>query len=291
MKQPDNSFQSIDGLLPPEMAQKSEDIGVKKANLHWLTMLSLAVLAGAFIALGSIFYTSVTAGLADYLPYGLIKLVGGLVFCLGLILVVVAGAELFTGNALIVMAWAAKKISSAKLLWNWFIVYVGNFIGAILTVVLIYFSKQYLFNNGQIGYTMLEIANAKCQLEFNQAIFLGILCNALVCLAVWLALSARTTTDKILAIIFPITAFVAAGFEHSIANMYFIPAGLILKDFATPEFWELTGSVAADYSMLTWSNFLLKNLVPVTIGNIIGGGILVGIVYWFVYRRPGSKLT
>ncbi len=275
----------LDAVLPPKMAKKAETVGVKKVQLNGWNMLALAILAGAFIALGSIFYTTVTAGLKAVLPYGIIKLLGGLVFCLGLILVIVAGAELFTGNALIVMAWAGGKIKTRQLLKNWGIVYLGNFIGALTTVVLLFFSKQYFFNQGKIGLHMLEIAQAKCQLDFVQAMFLGILCNALVCLAVWLCFSARTTTDKILAILFPITAFVAAGFEHSIANMYFIPAGLVVKSFAAPEFWELIGSSAADFANLTWSNFFVKNLLPVTIGNIIGGGFLVGIVYWFIYRR------
>ena len=281
------SYSFLNSLMPSEMAYQAEELGVKKATLDWLSLICLSVLAGAFIALGSIFYTSVTAGLAGVIPYGLIKLIGGLVFCLGLILVVVAGAELFTGNALVVIALAAKKITIGQLIRNWRIVFVGNFIGALGTVFLVFFSGQYLFNDGQIGQHMLEIANAKCQLGFSQAIFLGILCNALVCLAVWLCLSARTTTDKILAIIFPITAFVAAGFEHSIANMYFVPAGLMVKSFALPEFWETIGATAADFDQLTWGNFLVDNLLPVTIGNIIGGGLFVGLIYWLIYRRPG----
>ena len=282
---------NIDGLLPPEMAIKAEDVGVKKVNLNALSMLGLAILAGAFIALGSVFYTTVTADLISYLPYGLVKLVGGLVFCLGLILVIVAGAELFTGNALIIMAWAGKKISTRKLLHNWGLVYVGNFLGSIITVLLVMFSKQYMFNDGKIGMHMLNIASGKCQLEWFQAVALGVLCNALVCLAVWLCFSARTATDKILAIIFPITAFVAAGFEHSIANMYFIPAGLILKFAANSEFWLLVESTPAEFLDLTWSNFLFNNLIPVTIGNVIGGGLLVGIVYWFIYRRPLKEVN
>ncbi len=277
---------NIDGLLPPEMAIKAEDVGVNKVNLNPLSMLGLAILAGAFIALGSIFYTTVTAGLGDHWPFGMVKLIGGLVFCLGLILVIVAGAELFTGNALIIMAWAGRKISTRKLLHNWGLVYIGNFIGSGITVVLMLITRQYMFNQGKIGEHMLDIAHSKCQLDFLQAIALGIMCNALVCLAVWLCFSARTATDKILAIIFPITAFVAAGFEHSIANMYFIPAGLILKMTASPEFWELINAGAMDYVRLNWSNFVFKNLIPVTIGNIIGGGLLVGVVYWFIYRRP-----
>jgi formate transporter FocA len=267
------------------MAEKMENIGVAKAGLGPLRMFALAVLAGAFIALGAIFATTVTTG-AGALPFGVGKLLGGLVFCLGLILVIGAGAELFTGNNLIVMAWAHGRISTTRLLRNWIIVYLGNFVGAILTVALIFFSGQWEFNSGAVGLNALNIANHKVGLGFGQAIVLGILCNALVCLAVWLCIGARSTTDKILAIIFPITAFVAAGFEHSVANMYFIPMGLAIKDNAGAEFWGQIGNTAADFTTLTWSNFFLTNLLPVTIGNIMGGAVMVGLVYWFIYLRP-----
>jgi formate transporter FocA len=279
-----NSF-SVDALVPQAMAQKMETVGVAKVTLGPLRMFALAVLAGAFISLGAIFATTVTTG-GSALPYGISKLLGGLVFCLGLILVVGAGAELFTGNNLIVMAWAHGRVSTSRLLRNWTIVYLGNFAGALFTVVLMFLSGQHLFNNGAIGLNALNIANHKVELGFVQAIFLGILCNALVCLAVWLCLGARSSTDKILAIIFPITAFVAAGFEHSVANMYFIPMGLAIKASAGAEYWTQIGKTAADYSNLTWGNFLVANLLPVTIGNIIGGAVMVGLVYWFIYLRP-----
>ncbi len=284
-----NGF-SFDALLPPEMAQKAENAGVAKANLGKWRMLALAVLAGAFIAMGAIFATTVTTGAAGNMTYGMAKLAGGLVFCLGLILVVVAGAELFTGNNLIVMAWASRKVCTWKLLRNWAIVYVGNFLGAAATAVFVFLSQQYMAANGAVGLNALAIANAKTSLDFVPALVLGVLCNALVCLAVWLCMSARTTTDKILAIIFPITAFVAAGFEHSIANMYFIPIGLFIKQFAPASFWQAAGVTAAEYTHLTWSNFFLGNLLPVTIGNIIGGTVLVGLVYWFIYLRPTGRL-
>lgn len=280
-----NSF-SFDAFLPPAMAQKAENAGMTKANLDGVKMFSLAVLAGAFIAMGAIFATTATAGASGVLPFGVGKLLGGLVFSLGLILVVVAGAELFTGNNLIVMAWAGGKVSTGRMLRNWVIVYAGNFVGSIATAYMMFLSGQYLFGNGAIGQNALNIAQAKVSLGFTQAIVLGIFCNALVCLAVWLCMSARTTTDKILAIIFPITAFVAAGFEHSIANMYFIPVGLFIKGGATAAFWEQAGKTAADYANLTWSNFFIANLLPVTIGNIIGGAFMVGLVYWFIYLRP-----
>jgi formate transporter FocA len=277
---------SFDSLLPADIARKAENSGVTKANLGPFRMFVLSVLAGAFIAMGAIFATTVTAGASGMLSYGVTRLLAGLVFCLGLILVVVAGAELFTGNNLIVMAWASKKVSTGKLLKNWVIVYLGNFTGALVTAYMMFLSGQYMFGNGSIGLSALNIANAKVGLTFTNALILGIFCNALVCLAVWLTMSARSTTDKIMAIIFPIAAFVAAGFEHSIANMYFIPVALFIKSGATPAFWTNIEKTAADYSALTWQSFLVDNLLPVTIGNIIGGAIMVGLVYWFIYLRP-----
>lgn len=277
---------SFDSLLPPEMAKKAENIGVSKANLGPMRMFALAILAGAFIAMGAIFATTATAGAAGVLSYGVTRVLGGIVFCLGLILVVVAGAELFTGNNLIVMAWASRKVNTGLLLRNWVIVYIGNFVGSIITAYAMFLSEQYLFGKGAVGQNALAIANAKTGLSFIPALFLGIFCNALVCIAVWLCMSARTTLDKIAAIIFPISAFVAAGFEHSVANMYFIPIGLFIKSGAGPEFWSMIGAAPADFANITWYNFLVTNLVPVTIGNIIGGALMVGLVYWFIYLRP-----
>jgi len=293
---------TVDALLPAEMAVRAEKIGVSKAGMSIFTMFALGVLAGIFIALGAIFATTVTAPtmgvdpvsgapFAQYLPFGITKLIGGFTFCLGLILVVVAGAELFTGNNLIVMAWANGQIATTRLLRNWGIVYVGNFIGAILTVIVMLLSGQYTFGNGAVGLNALNIAEAKVGYEFIQAILLGSLCNMLVCLAIWLVFSARTTMDKILSIIFPITAFVAAGFEHSVANMYFIPMGLAIKQVANEAFWTSIGSSAADYAALTWGNFLLLNLLPVTIGNIIGGAGGVGVVYYVIYMRRKKTQT
>ncbi|MGZ9163738.1 MAG: formate/nitrite transporter family protein [Anaerolineales bacterium] len=290
----------IDALLPPEMATRAEFLGVRKAEMPFLKMFMLSVLAGAFISLGAIFATTVGAGgmavaSADGtiafntgLPYGVTRLLMGLVFSLGLILVVVGGAELFTGNNLIVMAWANGKVTGRALLRNWAIVYFGNFVGSIGTVILMFFSRQYTFGANSVGITALKIGVAKIDLTFLQAIALGILCNALVCLAVWLTYSARSTLDKILAIVFPITAFVAAGFEHSIANMYFIPYALFIKDF-DPAFVSTVGDKVTDLDLLTWQAFLFKNLVPVTIGNIIGGTILVAAVYWAIFLRPDKS--
>lgn len=274
----------LDALLPAEMAAKAEAVGVKKATGDAVQLFALAVLAGAFISLGGIYCTTVLAG-SSSLPYGVQRLLAGLVFSLGLILVIVGGAELFTGNNLIIMAWANKKVTTAQLLRNWGIVYAGNLAGSIATAIFMFFSKQYTFGGGQMGLAALNIGNFKSGLDFIPAVALGIMCNALVCMAVWLCFSARSTTDKILSIIFPISAFVAAGFEHSIANMYFIPIAIFIKGGADATFWSNIGKTAADFPHLTWANFFIKNLLPVTLGNIIGGAVMVGIVYWFIFLR------
>ncbi|MFN2143747.1 MAG: formate/nitrite transporter family protein [Anaerolineales bacterium] len=270
----------IDALLPAEMAVRAEYLGVRKAENSVRGTFALAVLAGAFISFGGIFATNTAAGTAD-MPFGVSKLLTGLVFCLGLILVVIAGAELFTGNNLIVMAWASRKVSTKALLRNWGIVYVGNFVGSVGTAVMVFLSQQYKFGGGAVGVIALKIAAGKVSLGFLQAVMLGILCNVLVCLAVWLTFSSRSVIDKITAVIFPVTAFVAAGFEHSIANMYFIPYGLLIKAF-DPAFVTASG---VDLSGLTWGSFFLSNLLPVTIGNIIGGGVLVSVTYWSIFLK------
>jgi len=279
---------NFDAFPPPGMAAKAEGVGVKKAGLDLLTMFALAILAGAFIGVGAIFATTVLAGTST-LPYGVARLLGGLAFTTGLILVVVGGAELFTGNNLIIMAFASRKVSLGGLLRNWGIVYVGNFVGSIVTAYIMFLSKQYSFGSGAIGLTALNIGESKTNLGFIQAVALGIMCNALVCMAVWLCFSARSTTDKILSIIPPIAAFVAAGFEHSVANMYFIPVALFVKYMGDPKFFEVIKKTAADFPHLTWGNFFIANLLPVTIGNIIGGAVMVGLVYWFAYLRTQPK--
>jgi len=277
-----------DALAPPEMADKAELVGVRKAHMALENMFVLAGAAGLFVALGAVFATTVTAGMGD-VPYGFAKALSGVAFSLGLVLVVVAGAELFTGNNLIVMAWANGEIGTGLVVRNWAIVYVGNFVGALLTVAIMLIAKQYLFGSGAVGLAALNIAEGKSDLGFTQAIALGVLCNALVCLAIWLSFSCRSVVDRILAIVFPITAFVAAGFEHCVANMYFIPMGLLIKLQAPDSFWVEIGRTPADYPNLTLGNFLAGNLLPVTIGNILGGSLLVGAVYWFVYHRTRSE--
>ena len=279
-----DSDHRIDALLPREIALKAEAIGVQKTRLDLLSLVALAVLAGAFIGLGAMFATTVLAGADGVLPFGVSRLLSGVVFCLGLILVVVGGAELFTGNNLMVMAWAAGKVSPREMLRAWAIVYVGNFIGAVGTAGIVFLSGQYLSGKGSVAGVALTIATNKVSLSFEHGLFLGILCNVLVCLAVWLAYGARTAADKIMAIVFPVSAFVVAGFEHSVANMYFIPLGLFIKAWAPAAMWTQIGATSVNYAALTWAG-LVDNLIPVTLGNIIGGGGLVGLVYWFVYLR------
>ncbi len=266
-----------------------EDIGVKKANLPFLQMFLLSILAGAFIALGAIFCTTVITGGghdAVRLPFGIVKLLGGLAFCLGLILVIVAGAELFTGNVLLIIAVTSRRVSLGRLGHNWAVLYVGNFFGAVLTAYFVFLAAQYKAGDGAVGITAMKIAEAKCDLPFLTALIRGVYCNALVCLAVWMAAAGRSLTDKILAIIFPITAFVVAGFEHSVANMFFIPVAMFIK--TDTAFWAAHGVDLAAYAHLTWKN-LVANLIPVTIGNIIGGGGFVGAIYWTIYCRKNGK--
>jgi formate transporter len=270
----------LEALLPPAMARRAEEAGARKIATAPASLFALAVLAGAFIALGGVFATTALAG-AGSAPWGPTRVLAGLAFSLGLILVVVGGAELFTGNNLVVMAWASRRVTTRALLRSWAIVYAGNFVGAAATALLVFLSGAYRFGDGAWGAAALAIAVAKMRLGFGQAVALGVLCNALVCLAVWMTYSARSTTDRVLVVVPPVAAFVAAGFEHSIANMYFVPLALLIRDF-DPSFGPGLG-----VESLGWGSFVARNLVPVTVGNMIGGTVLVAAVYWFVYlRRP-----
>lgn len=275
---------TFDAIMPPAMAVRAEASGVNRASIDLATLLVLSVVAGAFVSFGAIFATTVSAGGAE-LPYGIVRLLVGLAFCAGLIMVIIGGAELFTGNNLLIMAWASNKVTTRAVVLNWVLSFAGNFVGAIATAVLMFYSTQYTFGGGSVGLTALNIANAKTSLAFVPALTLGIMCNALVCVAVWMCFSARTNIDRVVTVVPPIAAFAAAGFEHSIANIYFIPMGLFIKAGAPDSFWKAIGKTAADFPELTWSNFLVGNLVPVTIGNIIGGSLMVAAVYWFVYLR------
>jgi formate/nitrite transporter len=273
-----------DAYAPAEIAARVRDIGVKKTNLDLASMLALAILAGAFIALGGCLSTLSVAGFEG--SYGIRRLLAGVTFSLGLILVVLAGAELFTGNNLVIMAWASRLVSTRALLRSWAWVYVGNFIGAAATAVLVFLSTPWITHQFQVDVVAIGTALAKSQIPPIQAFFLGVLANALVCLAIWLCFGARTAADKILSILFPITAFVALGFEHSIANMYFFSIALLLK--TQPEV-VAAGQWSAETLQALSVGGALRNLIPVTLGNIVGGAGLVGGMYWFIYLRQSAR--
>ena len=265
----------LDAYAPAQIALRVREVGVTKATMPVLTMFALAVLAGAFIALGALFYTvTVTTGNEVAVPFGLLRLAGGVTFSLGLVLVVVGGAELFTGNNLIAMAWASGRVTTQQVMRNWGWVYLGNLVGAVGTAGLVWLAGVHTMSNGAVGETMLQIARSKIALDPVSALARGILCNVLVCLAVWLCMGARSVTDKILAIVFPITAFVACGFEHSVANMYFLPIGV-----------ALAAGTSAPLSVTE----AVSNLALVTIGHVLGGTVLVALVYWSVYLRNSDQ--
>ena len=263
----------FDAFSPKEIAARVETIGVAKARFPLLSMVMLSVLAGAFIGLGALYFVLVKSDAS--LGFAAKQVLGGLVFSLGLILVVVAGAELFTGNNLLAMAWADGKISTRELLRNWAIVCIGNFVGAAGLALIVYLSRHPEMNNGAIAREYVAIAAAKVSMPFWTALFKGVLCNVLVCMAVWMTLAGRSVVDKVVAILFPISAFVAAGFEHSVANMFFIPLAMLLQTF---------DGVDTTATAITWMGFL-NNIVPVILGNILGGSVLVGLVYHVIYLR------
>jgi formate transporter len=268
----------FDCYSPKEIAERIENVGVAKANLPFVSMVALGVLAGGFIGLGAMYFTVVASD--PTLSFAISRVLGGLVFSLGLALVVVAGAELFTGNNLLVMGWVAGRISTQTLLKNFAIVFAANFVGAAGLAAFVAFSGHGQLGNGAVGRTAVAIAAAKCALPFGEAFFRGVLCNVLVCLAIWMALAGRTVGDKILAILLPISAFVAAGFEHSVANLYLIPFGIFTSA-------EMPVTAGAMTSIPTWSG-MLHNLVPVTLGNLVGGAGMVGLVYHIIYRRQAA---
>ncbi|MGV3743152.1 MAG: formate/nitrite transporter family protein [Burkholderiaceae bacterium] len=268
-----NEIFGFDAFSPREIAAKVDSIGVAKARLPLLSMLMLAMLAGAFIGLGALYFVIVKSD--PEMGFAARQVLGGVAFALGLILVIVAGAELFTGNNLLVMAWADRKISTLELSRSWAVVYLGNFIGAAGLAVLVFLSQHQDMNQGAIAREYLNIVQAKLAMPFWTAFFKGVLCNALVCLAVWMALAGRSVTDKAIAIVFPISAFVAAGFEHSVANMYFFPMAMLLQ------YSGIAQDTAAQLSVMDFA----RNLFPVLAGNLIGGTVFVGLVYHVIYRR------
>lgn len=259
-----------DAFPPREIAHRVEDLGVAKSKLNTLSVIVLSVLAGAFISIGSILFIVVMTG--GTLGFGPGRFLGGVVFSIGLIMVVIAGAELFTGNNLIAMAWASKKIKIKDVIRNWILSYSGNVAGSILTALFVYWARLDTLSQGQVGITSLNIAIAKMNLSISECFFRGVLCNALVCLAVWLTLGGRSVLDKVIVIIFPVAAFVALGLEHSIANWFFFPYAYLL-----------------DASQSLDPKLMLQNIIFVSLGNIFGGTVLVGLVYWLAYLKPGNS--
>jgi len=267
----------FDAFSPQQIAERVQSVGVAKARLPLLSMFMLGALAGAFIGLGAMYYTLVISD--TQLSFAAARVLGGVCFSLGLLLVVVAGAELFTGNNLLAMAWADNQVSTMEVLRNWGVVCAANFAGAAGLAVLVFLSGHQDLNNGAVGRAYLAIAAAKSTMSLTEMVFRGVLCNVLVCMAVWMALAGRSVVDKFVAIVLPISAFVAAGFEHSVANMYFFPLALMLK--------AAGATLAAGGEAITLVA-MMRNLVPVILGNIFGGSVLVALVYHVIYRRPAS---
>lgn len=281
---------SRDAYSPLQTAAVVRNKALKRARLRITQTFILSILAGIFIGMGAQFATFVTSDSTFH--FGATSLITGIVFSLGLILVETAGAELFTGNNLNIVGYLSKSITTRELLKIWVIVYIGNFIGGLMMVYLMYGARQWEFFHFMTGAKALLIAHKKVNLSFMAAFSRGLLCNALVCLSVWLCYSGRNLADKVLSVIFPIGGFVASGFEHCVANMYFIPMGLMLRK--NPDVVAVAGKIAGkslDLSLLTWKGFLVNNLFPVTLGNFVGGVVLIGIVFWFIYLRPHDSYS
>lgn len=272
-------------FTPPQIAEKMGDVCQGKCRTPMKKLFVLAILAGAFIAFGA--QLSILVGSDATLGFGFTKFIAGAVFSVGLMFVVVAGAELFTGDNLIVISALEKKVRWGELLKTWVAVYIGNLIGSVFIALLLYWSGLWNMNGNLVGAAALKIAGTKVGLTFVQALVRGILCNWLVCIAVWMAAASKDIIGKLFAVFFPVMAFVASGFEHSVANMFFIPYGILLK--SVPKVVEATGKTLADFAGLNWATLWTRNLIPVTIGNIIGGAFFVGFIYWFVYLKKSPE--
>lgn len=273
---------------PYEMMAEAEKFALSKAKKTSGMTLSLAVMAGAFIGLAFLFYITVTTGSADA-GWGLSRFAGGLAFSMGLILIVICGGELFTSSVLSSISWANKQISFGKMLSIWGKVYVGNFIGAMFLLLLVTAAGLYQMDHGQWGLNALNIAQHKLHHSVVQAFALGILCNLLVCLAIWLTFSSANAMTKAAMTILPVAMFVSSGFEHCVANMFMVPLGIVIQNFAPESFWSQVGVSASQYADLNITQFVTANLIPVTLGNIVGGAVLVGLANWSIYRRPQLK--
>ena len=276
---------AVEALSPAEMTRVAENAGAYKISKPAAQTFFSAITAGVFISIAFLFYITVTTGAAaSGTPYGLYRLVGGICFSLGLMLVVFCGADLFTSTILTCIPKATNRATWRQMFMNWLNVYIGNFVGALLFVALVWFAGLHMTANGAWGLNALNVADHKLHHTFIQAVALGVLANLMVCLAVWMNYAGRSLTDRMLIMILPVAMFVASGFEHSIANMFMIPMGLVIKNFATPEFWQLIGVDAGQFAGMTVEHFIVNNLIPVTIGNIIGG-LLVGLTYWAMHLR------
>ncbi len=273
----------VDSFSPAQMTQIAEELGNYKVNKHPSSTILSAILAGVFISIAFVFYITATTGTAT-VAFGLAKLVGGICFSLGLMLVVCCGTDLFTSTILTILPKMTHKISWVKMFRNWIFVYIGNFIGAILFVAIIWFSGQYMVANGLWGLNVLQTADHKLHHTFIEAVFLGLLANLMVCLAAWMSYAGRSLLDKMLIMVLPVAMFVASGFEHSIANMFMIPMGIVINNFASPEFWAAVGVAPDTFKALTVEHFIVNNLIPVTIGNILGG-LLVAVPNWALHLR------
>lgn len=283
-----SALAGIEGRLPPEIAAQAEADGVAKAGQDSVTLVTLGVLGGAFISFGAIFANVALTGAEAVVPFGLARVVAGLVFALGLGLVLLGGAQIFTGDVLMVMAWASGRLAIRRVLRAWGLVWIGNLAGALGTAAFVFLAEHHLFGGGQVGVTALRTAETKAALPFIQAFVLGVLCNTLVCLAIWLSLSSRLPAHRMIVAVLPVAAFVAAGFEHAVANMYFIGFGLMVKAGAADAFWEAVRLEPAAFPQLGIVGFA-RNLAAVTIGNVAGGAMLVAGVYWLLYRRPRPR--
>ncbi len=280
----------LDAYSPSQIASRIDAVALVKAKYSTAQTFWMGINAGVYIALGAQFATLVISD--STLHSGLTSIIAGIVFSLGLILVVVGGAELFTGNCLIIIGYVDKKVTGKEVLDNWSISFTGNLIGSLIVVYLMYQSHQWEFFHDMVGAKALLIANKKVNLSFEAAFARGVLCNAMVCLAVWLCFSARNVADKIISLVFPVAGFIASGFEHCVANMYFIPMGVVLK--TNPEVLAAAEKMAGktlNLSQLTWTGFAINNQIPVILGNVVGGVILVGIMFWFVYLRPKINIS
>ena len=277
-------------LSPDQMAKAAEDAAFGKATGGLLKSFLLGLTAGGYIALGFVFFITSQVGAAE-MPYGVARVLGGVVFSTGLALVVLTGAELFTSSTLTLTARASGRITWRQLVNNWVVVYVANFLGALTIVALIYLGRTWENADGGWGAVVLNTALHKVHHTFFEAFVLGVLCNLMVCLAVWAAYSGRTTTDKLLAVTMPIALFVATGFEHSVANMFMIPLAILIKDNAGADFWSTSGLDPSAFTDLSWSAFYVDNLLPVTLGNIVGGGVMIGVLYWTIFHFLPSRRT